>query len=102
MAQRAAYDVADNGCEPRSGTDLLQDLLDLGVFRQRPPIQGNVFGRGLMKKNQGIADVIGLINSNGDLSTIFFLAVMPIPGRASIRQIGTTPSLYVQKPHFLQ
>ena len=74
----------------------------LGVFRQQPPIQGNVFGRGLMKKNQGIADVIGLINSSGDLFHHFLLGSMPIPGGASIRQIGTTPSLYVQKPHFLQ
>jgi hypothetical protein len=51
MAQRATYDVADNGCEPRSGTDLLQDPLD-GGFPTQAPIQGNVFGRGLMKKTK--------------------------------------------------
>ena len=66
MAQSAAYDVADNGCEPRPGTDLLQDLLDLGVFRQKFPIQGDIFRRAFLEKNQRITDVVGLIDGRGD------------------------------------
>src|SRR5215472_3312681 len=33
-------------------------------------------------------------------STIFFLAAMPMPGGASIRQTGTIPSFHVQAPTF--
>src|SRR6516164_5447467 len=33
-------------------------------------------------------------------STIFFLAAMPMPGGASIRQTGTIPSFYVKTPIF--
>src|SRR6516165_3786381 len=33
-------------------------------------------------------------------STIFFLASIPIPGGASIRQTGTTASLHVKTPTF--
>jgi hypothetical protein len=73
MAQGAAYDVADNGCEPGSGTNLLQNFLDPGIFRQQSSIHCNILRRALLKENQGVADVVGVIDGGGDLFDHFLL-----------------------------
>ena len=65
--QKTAHVAANNGLERGSGTDLLQYFLDFGVFRQKSPIQGDVFRRAFLKENQRIADVVGLIDGGGDL-----------------------------------
>src|SRR5215472_12637246 len=62
-----AHAAVDNSPERGSGADLLQDFLDFGVFRQQSPIQGDIFWRALLKKNQCIANVVGLIDGGGDL-----------------------------------
>src|SRR5215471_17575870 len=62
-----AHAAVDNSPERGSGADLLQDFLDFGVFRQQSPTQGDIFWRALLKKNQCIANVVGLIDGGGDL-----------------------------------
>src|SRR6516164_9996932 len=85
----------DQGLRTGSGTNLLQDFPDSGIFRRQASIHRNIFGRALLKKNQGVADVVGLIDGSGNLRDhFFFLAAIPMPGGASIRQTGTIPSFH--------
>src|SRR6516164_5682261 len=63
----------DQGLRTGSGTDLLQDFPDSGIFRQQSSIHRNIFGRAHLNKNKGLADVVGLIDGSGNLRDHFLL-----------------------------
>ena len=45
-----------------SGTNLFHRLQDFGVFRLEAPIHRHVFSRVFTEEDQGVTDVVGLID----------------------------------------
>src|SRR5216684_280238 len=50
----------------RSGADLLEGLQDFWVLRLEAPIHGDRLSWVFTQENQGLADVVSIINSNRD------------------------------------
>jgi hypothetical protein len=45
------------------------------IFRQQTPVQSDIFRRALLKEDQGITDVVGLIDGGSDLFEHFLLGI---------------------------